>query len=69
MAARTKSRAKRTGLVSVHINLPAELIAMYDARVAALNADADGPQWTRTDLIKRVLGDGAKSWSERGDAP
>ncbi len=67
MAARTKNRAKRTGLVSVHINLPAELIAAYDVRVAALNTDTNGPQWTRTDLIKSVLADGVKAWGTPGD--
>jgi len=59
-----KNRAKRTGPVGVHMNLPAELISTYDARVAVLNADAKGPQWTRTDLIRSVLTEAAKAWGE-----
>ena len=66
MAARpVKNRSKRTGPVGIHLNLPAELIAAYDARVTALNADGSGPQWTRTDLIRNVLGVAAKAWSDK----
>ena len=71
MAARpVKNRSKHTDPVGLHLNLPAALIAACDARVAVLNADGSGPRWTRTDLIRNVLGDAAKAWSSKdGEAP
>lgn len=59
-----KSRPKRTGPIGVHLNLPAELITAYDARVAELNSGGSGPQWTRTDLIRETLAAAAKAWGE-----
>lgn len=69
MAAKPTKRAKRTGPVALHINLPAELIAAYDARVEALNANPEGPRWTRTDLIKSSLASVAKGWEASQNLP
>ena len=53
----------------MHLNLPAELIALYDAQVEALNAQNSGPTWTRTALIKDALAKVAKTWGEESESP
>jgi hypothetical protein len=63
MPAKTKSAAKKTGLVAVHLNLPAETIVALDRRVAEVNKGPQWPKLTRTDLIRTVLAEAAAAWA------
>jgi hypothetical protein len=51
-----------TKLVSLHINLPANLVAALDARAAELAASDTWPKPTRTDVIRNMLVEQAKNW-------
>jgi len=66
----TPSKAKRSvarpeGTTPLNINLPTAVFERLDAWVEHLNAGADGPRWTRTDLIRTVL---VRALNERGDS-
>lgn len=44
------------GTTQLNLNVPTETMERLDAAVERLNERADGPRWTRTDLVKRALG-------------
>ena len=64
MAAKTKSRAKQTGNVNLHITLPAELVASLDKKVEECTHAETWPKPTRTDLIRNLLVEGVRSWTK-----
>jgi hypothetical protein len=64
-----KAAPKRTDVVPLVLRLPGPLVASLDAWVARLNADATGPQWTRTDVIRTALTRAARERGAKGQVP
>ncbi len=46
-----------------------EVLQDLDAALAKVNAANDGPQWSRQDLVKRILGRGLKAYLATGTLP
>jgi len=63
----TKPERDRSGALYVLLE-PAQLAAL-DAWVDKLNAGNDGPQWTRTALVRAMVARGLRERGEKGEAP
>ena len=53
----------------VMIRMDLELQEQLDAWVDRLNADTDGPRWTRTDVIRVTLQRALRERGAKGEAP
>ena len=63
----TKPERDRSGALYVLLE-PAQLAAL-DAWVDRLNSGNDGPQWSRTALVRAMVARGLRERAEKGEAP